>query len=447
MESESENEAFEDALDAEFLPQAESSPEQPEFSRQEEREALYETLDQKVETILRLEDTLKGLRSSEDVPDAIADARADIHGRLTPDIEDGVTRLHKLSATVDRWTGEEEQEFISLRFNDEVQFIFEVDEMLTDLERKSDLLRSLNSTEKLVAYAAQKMDERIDSADVAQVRRTPLDVVMEIRPDLYGRLQPDYEVAGIPVTSNGFHHPGLPITFVRDNLNSQVTNSTIRHERMHNFLEGSRTMLDRTGQHSQESLGRMLTWIGESTKGGNPKVTTAFVRKMKTGRPILDDLQNEFLAELGNREVQGLGTVLMEKPNQQPTERFFNHVLNHATAGTQAFRALDRVLNFGDASSDPLVRLQARDFAKNIEGGFNRMMDEANRTLFIGKGIDGENPKADADRRVHALLHILPPTKYRHIERYLRHRYGTEAVDRVVNRRSPIPVIPNGIPE
>lgn len=405
----------------------ESGPptDQPELTREEQREAIYEQLNWRVESVLALKDSIDRVESAEEVGEVLSTARASIHRDLPPGVEAGAQRYHALRASMDQpnLTGSEIIEYLNFEPSDDVRFVVELDNIVTDLERKSEVVRRLHTPEDAARYAFVRTRQPVGASDIIGMRQTPYDVSLILRRSAFDRLDEG---------STGLHARGVPVEFIREDADPVRLDQTIEHERMHNFIEGSQTLLGRSSHELAQHSKELQRYVKEGPESEELRAyRTEYFGGIRSGRLVIEALHNEFLAELCSREARGFGSTVNNLPGtEREAKRFLHHVAEHATAGAQVYfthRGLRE--DARGAKGDPRARERANVLSSSLRRNFVQMMDTANRVLYIGKELDRRGSGVDADRRVHALLYLLPPTKYRHIERYLRHRYGEEGVD------------------
>jgi len=236
-------------------------------------------------------------------------------------------------------------------------------------------------------------------------------------------------------TIEGVHCQGSPFSLIKAMPNSKFISETIKHETNHAILKNfiplryspaRRLKLILEHPTKFEKL-KTPKWLIEDTK----KQRYNFLKKIPV-QEIIDGLHLEILADI-NIISQHLLEPLEPSESDYPVllklagldlEEKLNKKLGFSTCQNEFNRIREILMKFHlKKDEEPEIREYCQKLKGEIEKSFLETIQEMRRALFISKHLNNE-------LEIHSLLILLPPSKYRHIKRYLQFRFGKELLER-----------------
>lgn len=229
--------------------------------------------------------------------------------------------------------------------------------------------------------------------------------------------------------SNGYFLPDTPNIFIRESVFNDVNQYpiTLAHERVHNILDGIKT---HTVVNPVVRISNKLDLIKNLIRLKAPEVILEHeIAKLSSRRYLdylLDCTHNELLAYWDSHENTALDSITLYEILLALTngldELSDMKISMLATAGVQLRKAVALLAQL-PAELSKLGYKKEADQIENLHEHFQHMIvtmisltrGQSHKATVLG-------PEAEADRR--ALMYLLPPTKWRHIDSYLDSVYG-----------------------
>jgi hypothetical protein len=188
-------------------------------------------------------------------------------------------------------------------------------------------------------------------------------------------------------------------------------------------LDSGQTMKDREKTAHHESIHNLLDAAslerGSSTITGflkaleTPSSTSA--ESLNAPESVLNSLQEELLAEIQSIENIQDWPSTFTTPEQQ-----MDFAVRHlATAGRDAVQFVKGLENIILKNRGGSFEKNIREIRKKFITQFNRMVDALVESFRIAR-----NNEEDAELMAHVSMLVLPPSKYHHIPKLLKRRYG-----------------------
>lgn len=233
--------------------------------------------------------------------------------------------------------------------------------------------------------------------------------------------------------SAGFYRLGTDSIFILDSPDKNGIKETLKHERMHHLLDGIARYEIR--EPSKMAL-RILKRVGDLQKMNAPIVLIESQFERLVGRnfakQMINSTQNEFLAEYEEGKRKGFGRTpelellddifgVDQDADRRRLSTFKDTARTLSTAGhhiLKGHKALMIIIkSMQDGGLDEFVHKAERQKVL-FEELFLTMIDQVRQAGKYSK-ILGE----DVDTEIKALLILLEPTSYHHIDTYLRYEY------------------------
>lgn len=224
----------------------------------------------------------------------------------------------------------------------------------------------------------------------------------------------------------GLHFTGTPLSLVRSfgdqdfgqntAFRKRVVESTARHESMHNVLDGAGGI----GSHeSEEQL--FISSIGRD-RGKHSTLDVASIEQIDPD-VLLDNLHNELIANLEGIEV--LPMTFLKQDEEQRFQSYLSSVLGSTRPVVETYY---QALQINRPEEALAFRKKVVDSIDHLTRAYHMAweIDYQKSPFSWGRNFDTVNA-------MHALAMVLPPSKYRHMPRYLEHAYPEEIAE--VHRR------------
>jgi hypothetical protein len=431
-------------------------------SWRERRERLYEALERRV-------DIVRGLRSRiEQAPVDIAPpemnellngVRNEMYALLPPETREAVKQIEELSAKLEKLDGKiraletdedadggqitgklverlfMQQQLYDLE-TDEAVFAENVEGILKSLARKYVDVRRLRRDRASVGKAFEKASGKGMAVDaIIDIRYSAVDATIVLESDEYAQVSGSDD-------SYGTHFSDTPFSIVRAR-GAEDLEETVRHERVHNLLDGAGTMWGRTSAKAFESsLAELEKEAGRKGHEGRGSDIEGMLKDIGLEPSnLVDSVHEELLAELENAEASGFGYPLAvrdqvlsegasseegrEKEEKKKEILLFQKVSgSFATAGEQLQNLVAHLEEVEEKAGGAEFTAQVGSLADGVRFTFLRAIEHLRTASEVAKFLDDADVLDDA----HALAAILKPSRYRHIVGYLERRFGKERV-------------------
>lgn len=418
---------------------SQSPIEEDDTGRAAERRAeLMDRLDYKVEAVLdfgRMIESLDDDARPSEVHRALDQARSNIRAMFPPDtigrfdrlvaIQNRLRQLHRDISTAwdDPGRGPDEQarrqilaemqtlqrEELPLLENEDLAFLLNMEYVIRGLQRKNNEVEALRdqpvrTLDELNLYNYHKT---IIPEDIVRIKRTPFELSVVLKPKSYQR------VRGQDDDSIGVHFNNSPFSLIRD---GQEIETTMRHESIHNALDQAAGIR----YYSRSRLKGLADHHRRSTSDEEKKAAEASLLQY---RPVslLNQMHNEMLAELENWERhpwnRDRSKILWIDRNRPRTFAF--HAERYSTAGRDAMEVVAAFESAAKHCQDPAQRRQLMETSRQFQRVFTDAVEYMRSAMRTARSSGDE-----AVDRLHALLFVLPPSRYRHLARYLKFKYG-----------------------
>lgn len=327
----------------------------------------------------------------------------------------------------------EESAIELLTENPDVQFLANINNAVLDLTSKNKFINGIkddrNAMKAKITYA--------DWSHVQDIIVHPFSINLMVNEDYMLKMAREPNIYGMHLT-------GTPISLIRTNRAKGQIDSTLRHEEIHNFLDGvmlgdprlQHSSIDRNIKRTKESVKRYLKL---NQLGAPSAILEGELNLLAKGLdPIgnLDSLHEEILAAAESAvkvdfksktaaEITLLSSVLgIDYVPVGPTLEEATYSLK--TAGIRALRWAKFLDGEIKQQNDPFVVSKLSKAGEEFERLFMRSINNARDAFLIAK-ILGE----DAEETVHGLLYLLSPSQFHHIRKYLEYKYGRDKISKV----------------
>lgn len=408
---------------------------EPGPSRERESHAeLMERLDRKVDAVLALKQEVDAIdveRSSEVIDERLAAVQRSIEAQF--DSEVVAKAHHALEAAEEmRQFGSDAKpeqlwsfnEYVLGALDDDAEYVFNIGNVIRRLSEKHRDLTHVDSEDSLTRLEILQVllkDFSLVGEVIRSVRRTPFELTFYVDDEVLKK-KSGFERA------NGMHFINTPYSIVRDNLqNSSFSRNerhlTTNHESLHNLLDGA---------HSISAVSERVS----ATRGLLSQKSPEAVRDKPEMKEILndfkpdvflDELHGEFISALEQFEDNNLPLTI---ETYDDDARFKEYEPITSTAGAEIRWMYDFLRLIGQSADVTVAdKEKAAVGADTLKHSFVEAMDHLRRAMFYAEEIDANTPRVSVEPTrvardvVHALALALRPSKYRHLVRYLEHRF------------------------
>lgn len=304
-----------------------------------------------------------------------------------------------------------EDEELTLFEDEDLQFLMNVDGVLDDLGSKNNIVDALRgdparTIDELNAYLRE---DKLNLDDIVELQYTPFEITAVLKSSAYDRVcgKDDQDSLGI-------HFSRSPYSIVRAGPDIE---KTIHHESVHNLI-------DQASGIGQYSTSRLEDLVERHAATNDAAERFEIEQRVAQHRPrvLVNQMHNELLAELGHWEQhpwnKNRSKILFLDPNRPKSFEF--HANNYSTAGNDAAEISALLEKIGRECKDEATREQILGTREAFRQGFTQAVEHMRQAL-ISTRSRGEK----AMDELHALLFVLPPSRYRHLDRYLDGRHET----------------------
>lgn len=429
-----------------------SSGEKPKLNK----EVLFERLEHQLEALNKL----KGLIDLD-----IETSREEVVSRLDEVIEmskpksrDAIDELEEQDTVTEKVEqmakdegddlGEDFRDSNSLNTyvgeNAEVLFHLKIRAMANNLKRKN--TEAVNFHEDragLSQFVHNKMIEMLGSRDISVVlsyadidkmveRVSAFSIDLICSRDKFWKMVGDVLIGDWEIKETG----GIHVTNSSVNIicrgSEEEMNLTMRHERIHNFVDFRGVMYDSEKEEVLEELFEEYRGYIEEPEHTEPQESTKEINKAKAresidnmlkDKDLLDSHHEELLASMRSIEGKEFPEALENEAGQTEKVLMFNHIVFLLeTSGERMSRLAELI----DKVSDECIEEDTEFFAllqKRLDAFKAKVVDavySARELLEHSKKLGDE-----AYEEVHLLLALLPPSKWRYIpKRFIESRYS-----------------------
>lgn len=308
-----------------------------------------------------------------------------------------------------------------------IRFLEAIEGIIQDLTHKNALIHQVKDEPK---ERIPKIDwgggidwSKLNWDTVQEVIVSPFDIVLVIP-------KKSASEAGL----RGFHVPGTPFNFIRHKLDSGEDDPTLKHERIHNFLDGS-NLLNLHGENTNSAIARTQQRIAryltlQQTGVGKAILKNSERMLLEVLNPIerLDVLHEEILAVAENlTEDNGGKRMLNSKLYRFSGLEFDAERSMVATAGRDAGIWASFLRKELQSIRDPFLRDTIHDNLDKFQKLFTKSIQNARRVLKVASKLDGE-----IENETHTLLYLLPPSQFYHALGYLEFKYGKGRISKIM---------------
>lgn len=407
-------------------------PEVFELSEREiDRESLFEQLDRQTGIVLDAQRQLEQLgpeMSDEQFTDAVDEMLAEIHSQVDATTLERVAQIEQLEqqrtqlyARTEylRHASPEEKELESklyaetqqlLRQGGDTRFVLNVHGTAKAWIQKHAQTRKIAAAQRdwlnEITITEENGDElHLRPNQVIGMRFTGIGASAILSSQEYDRV--------LGSESNGSHFAGSPISFIRQR-SGEDTEMTLRHESMHNFLDGAsdigRFKDDKIDWHLRQSIN--ISQIYEEER--RPSILRREINKLDVDE-LLDALHHELLAGLERVERTVFPKDIPQEDGIAWVNTFFHYVENYSSAGWQALQTIQQLEALEKNSTlPPEVQRIATDMQFRFTRRFAEVVETIRETVERAQQLGPE-----VSDQLHALFIVLPPSKYRHCRRFL----------------------------
>lgn len=228
-------------------------------------------------------------------------------------------------------------------------------------------------------------------------------------------LDKEYYDQIIGTDSAGTHFLGTPWSFIRQGEPAGM-DITLRHEAIHNALDGALDIQFQPKENLSQRFGEMRHLRDHLPPEDRSLGLQKMIQRLDTNA-LLDGFQHELLAGLEQAENGAFSKVTPDDAGSTKwIDNFVLYTMNYSTAGSDAwgvYRQFEDLLNTNPALSTEVteqIRSQQLRFAQRFTETVETMRTSIDRARQLGPEVF---------ERVHDLFVVVPPSKYRHISRYL----------------------------
>lgn len=294
----------------------------------------------------------------------------------------------------------------ALQKESEVAFLCRFMEIKENLKDKARQVEALKSQDKAAVVAA--IPDHDFDPDKVELKFEPYTVVVYVEPEHFA------EAYGNNY-AQGFHMSEAPFCVVKDIANKDNRSENEEHEKMHNTFDRSVQL--------EKNVELIRYRIDKIKRGDNVQGSQDYLEHYINFR-LMNSLQGELIPEA---EVIVREHAFVPKNDAQDLDSYIRSLSRKiGTAANDLYR-VRRSLQEAAAQS---TSGELREFYNKLEKSFatrvrrfgEQMTQAIRRAEIIGE---------DGKERTTALLYILKPSQYKHIETYLRYKYPNqyEAID------------------
>ncbi|GEM_PF-2777027 len=378
-----------------------------ENPREVERAELFERLEHRVDTFLDMKKTVESLRP-ETAPNDFAETLNTNFIRRAETFPEAVTekfiRVRKIERNVqtDGVTPADQATINDLLVDQDVRFLWNMDRVRSSLIDKHEAVYATSQDfSKRPAGQTFMIGNQEVNLDTVELGLDPVHISLGLDASDYKRVAGNH--------SKGAHLVGTPFSIIQRTEDPAEYQSVVRHEAMHNLIDGAPNI----GTSPHENFNDLLLQTNaQSPASLAPESPPRSLEQYPRVDRILDSFHDELLAHLDLVEWDKIEFGRKHVPEVELKFVWYTH--HYATAGLDAL----------DIDSD-LQALAARDpgnpagqAAQKLSEDFTRRFTATIEMMQDGLGR-GKALGPEVFERVHALMFVLPPSKYRHIRRYL----------------------------
>lgn len=392
-------------------------------TREVERDELYERLERRADVVIELKKKLSAVGPEMAPKDFNVFIDAEV-GRVTRSFPEFSQRVYRAAiATFEQEHDQDvlapfEQEDLETGLNDFIHmdedgaFLYNLREIAVGLKRKHAFVNKV-STDRSIAREAIAKDlgkDPLSEHDVRDIRFDGIHTAVILDDDVFDTF------TGFP-NAGGVHFPYSSVSVIRSSQPDIA--SVIRHESIHNLLESASDIRRDKGKELPLTFSNINR---QAAPPNQPRLLLKYLKELRTW-DLLDGFHDELLAELDNVERNVFPGLPSTDQKTDKLRLFSYYADRYSTAGWGSWALIDELVKTGVESRNPEVKVAASSLAFNYAKQFGQTVETMRQSIDRAQKISPE-----ANERVHALFMVLPPSKYRHIPKYLDHAYGSEEV-------------------
>lgn len=300
--------------------------------------------------------------------------------------------------------------------NGDARFLRALREGCASLIRKFEYRKEIqNNREKLFErletslFSKEKRKRKVRRDKIKDIRFDPFAVNIIFNATYFSRLRKE------AFNWWGFHIHGTPFNIIRALAKEQNLSSTIEHEKIHNFLEG---FLPSVEIYPSKRLASVLINIPKLRLIGAPQTVIEKEKELLfklSSSSLVNQLHEEMIADIDGVDTFSLVPFFKEELFEERKRAN----IGFATAARE-MEKMTSLLEAGSEDKDETVRAFCHTLNTQINERFNRAAQIMRKLLFVSH-------KLGSELEVRALLTLLEPTKFHHIDHYLTSSYGKEA--------------------
>ena len=395
----------------------------------EGRETVMERLDAKVESVLALQHTIESLDDETDsakIEQALDDAWQQVTMTMPTETMSRYEQLQEMweqlrtanQKMADYFDGHavSEQEMATYRrrqlvlgnevqhvLSDEgVEYLANVHGVLETLRKKQAQVRGFHADQEkiLASFNRQLKHNRLGAPDVVQVFQHPFEISLIVTPQAYER------VAG--QDSFGRHLYETPLSIIKQHERADLT---LRHEGIHNLIEGA------PGIGDYDDGKRIAALQEHALAAKTPQQEQSVVAALDAYTPNqwLDWMQDELIAGFESWEGQ-IGNIRMNPLDQM--KPFVFYVNHFGSVGSDAYDISRTLTTIEEKGTNQNIQSRAAILRQTFEQRFVQSIQ------YLQAGLEQATTIGpDAVDHLHAVLVVIPPSRYRLIKHYLDYKF------------------------
>lgn len=424
------------------------------------RKDVFEILDRKINFIKGIKKLIDGIELNEDVNVVETKIRRYLEQMLPQNIEvfQGLAKIEELEKELDTvinrlndLTNKEKTSFTkSKEFNDlelrrdellknidslkikygpDFEFLDAVRSGLNLLIRKFRFIQKIKDDNERIIEELNKdlfgeedaeegengEGEKIDKNTVKKIIVSPFSINVILEKKFFNNVIKVIKEKEGPDTV-GFHLAGSPFNVIMDDENQDILSETINHENIHNLTEGFLSLnrsplgiiesaLERADKIKALNPPRMIMEIAERYKKEVMRAPIIF---------FIDQLHGEIIADI--ERVERFEFLIKNLYLTRGIEKKRRYV-GFTTAQNEIIGIKKLLIKAIMTDTDIEIRENCNRLLRGIDKAFDRAITYMRKALFISRYINYQ-------LEVHSLIALLKPSKFRHIERYLKYRCG-----------------------
>lgn len=399
-------------------------------------------LERKVGAFEIMKDRFFGIdpdKTPEEADQILTETFTTIRDEMPEDIQAGFQRFKELYLDKTEISHSDEAEIAELLRNDDIRFLSNASSVTESLRHNSHQVEGLRKSREETLVALQQAlgsDDPIHPADVRDIRYGRFEVHVVLSRQGFEKINPYKSKSQI--SAGGFHITDTPFSVLSSDLGPSLDWAS-RHESTHMFLDGAS---DDVRIFDVDALAKD-TEDASNTEDVERNISSRQRLKHLSVNNIMDGLHQELLANLEFFEADNYGENMIppgQGSAEDPFDTFLHYAENTSTAGKQAEAISTLFEKYSESGVDPELRMLLKQRVTQFERVYIRVNETIRTALEVGKKMSQQDPTSKAYTEVHTLLYLLRPSQYRHIQRFLEHKYGADIVSPIFAELAPPPL-------